>query len=127
MTNIEDSITAADGVPGDHPQDEGSLGASFTRVAQAAKAFTEAELALLKKRGAIVGGATRSIAVLGVIAFIIAFGMIVTLMIGAVLALAPLWGLGYALLAITGAALLAIILCALGIMGQVSRIREGMR
>lgn len=127
MTHIDDNFTATGPVPDAPVHEEASLGDAFTRVGNAARVFAGAEVALLKKRGAIIGGAARWIAIFGVIAFIIAFGMIVTLMIGAVLALAPLWGLGLALLAVTGAALVAILLCALGIRGQVARIREGTR
>lgn len=123
---------AADRAPDPGPatvdrHDEASLGDTFNRLGQAARNFAEAELSLAKKRGAIIAGAARWIAILGVVAFIVAFGIIVTLMVGAVLALAPLWGLGLSLLAVTGAAIVAILLCALGIKGQVSRIREGTR
>ncbi|HEX7857075.1 MAG TPA: phage holin family protein [Sphingobium sp.] len=122
---------AADRGPGPHTvpdgHDEASISETLHRLTGAAKQFAEAELALARKRGSIIAGAVRWIAILGAVAFIIAFGMIVTLMVGAILALAPYWGLGLSLLAVTGGALLAIILCALIIKGQVSRIKEGTR
>ncbi|MFT3966460.1 MAG: phage holin family protein [Sphingobium sp.] len=112
---------------GETSSGEASLGDTVARLGQAARGFAEAELGLARKRAAIIGGAARWIAVLGGIAFIVAFGMIVTLMIGAVLALSPHWGLGLSLLAVTGTALLAIIFCAFGIKAQIARIKEGTR
>jgi uncharacterized protein YacL len=111
----------------DSQSDEDSLTETLVRLSGAAKSFVDAERTLAKKRGAIIGGAAQWIAIFGVVAFIIAFGMIVTLMVGAILALAPLWGLGLSLLAVTGVAFLTIILCALGIKAQIGRIREGLR
>ncbi|HEX7819032.1 MAG TPA: hypothetical protein VF463_00290 [Sphingobium sp.] len=104
--------------------DDLSLGESVKRAVSAVRESIDAELSLVRLRAAIVGSAAKWIAILGVIAFITAFGMIVTLMIGAIMALAPLWGLGLALLAVTGAALLAILLCGWGISVQINRIKR---
>lgn len=103
--------------------DEPSLGESVERLIGSARELADAELTLAKARGGRLATATKWIAIWGVVAFITAFGMIVTLMIGAVLALAPLWGLGIAVLAVTGVALLAIILCLLAIKAQIGRIK----
>lgn len=109
------------------PDEGASISDSVERLIGSAKELAEAEVALAKLRGGIVAGGAKWIAILGVAAFIIAFGMIVTLMIGAVLALAPLWGLGLAVLAVTGAALLVILLCGMGISVQVGRIKGAFR
>jgi len=106
---------------------EPSLGDSFERLVGSARELAEAEIALAKLRGGVVAGAAKWIGILAVAAFVIAFGMIVTLMVGAVMALAPLCGLGLAVLAVTGIALVVILLCALGIKGQVGRIMGAFR
>lgn len=116
MTEYRDNSAVSD--------DEASLGDSVERLIGSAKEFADAEIALAKVRGGILAGAAKWIAIFGVSAFLIAFAMIVTLMIGAVLALAPLWGLGLAVLAVTGAAAVAILLCALGISSQIGRIKR---
>ncbi|MCE7797788.1 phage holin family protein [Sphingobium sufflavum] len=105
-------------------RDDGpSLGETVQRLSHAARESVDAELSLVRLRAALLGTATKWIAVLAVIAVITAFAMIVTLMIGALLALSQLWGLGWALLAVTGVALLAILLCGLGIRAQVARVK----
>lgn len=103
-------------------EDERPLGATIERLVGAGKVWAQAEVDLAKRRGALLAGAAKWIAILGLLAAITAFGMIVTLMIGAVLALAPLWGLGWAVLAVTGIALIVVLLCALGIKVQIGRI-----
>lgn len=123
----QDRIAATEGAGPGIDHEPVSIGDTLAHVVSTAKDFAAAEIALAKQRGAIIASAGQYIAVLGIAAFIIAFGMIVTLMIGAVLALAPLWGLGLALLAVTGGALLVILLCGVGIKVQVSRIKEGVR
>ncbi|CAN5275916.1 hypothetical protein BH10PSE13_BH10PSE13_01940 [soil metagenome] len=105
-------------------EDDASLGDSFERLVGSAKELAEAEVALVKLRGSVVAGAAKWIGLLVAVAFVIAFGMIVTLMIGAVMALAPHWGLGLSVLAVTGIALVLILLCGLAIRGQVGRIKE---
>jgi hypothetical protein len=125
-TDTIDTATEAGAALADGHQEE-SLGSSFTRLSHAAKGFVDAEVTLAKKRGIIIASAVAWIAAFGAIGFVIAFGMIVTLMIGAVMALAPLWGLGLSLLAVTGVALVAILLCGLVIKAQVARILEGTR
>lgn len=106
---------------------ETSLGDTVRRLGVAAQSFAAAEVALVKKRGTIIAGAAGWIAVWGALAFMLAFSMIVTLMVGAILALAPLWGLGLSLLFVTGVALLLLLLCVVGIKAQIGRIREGVR
>ncbi|MET0239417.1 MAG: phage holin family protein [Sphingobium sp.] len=103
-------------------EDHVSVGDSVSRLVSSGKEFVQAELALARTRTTLVAGAAQRIAILGVLAVIVAFGMIVTLMIGAVLALAPVIGLGFSLLAVTGAALVVLAICGLGIKGQVARI-----
>lgn len=121
---IRDNQSATTDTPEDGvPNENFSLGETVQHLVRAARESANAELSLVRLRATIVGSAAKWIAILGVIAFITAFGMIVTLMIGAVLALTPLWGLGFALLAVTGAALFAILLCGWGISTQVGRIK----
>ena len=121
-----EQITSPGG-PSEDMGDHASLGESFSRVGRAAQQSFHAELTLVKARASIIGAAAQSIALFGVIALILLLALIVTLMIGAVMALAPHWGIGWALLAVTGVALLAIIFCGVAIMAQVKRIKEGTR
>jgi uncharacterized membrane protein YqjE len=100
-----------------------SLGDTIQRFVGASKEAVSAELSLVQVRASLIGSTAKWIAILAVIAVITAFGMIMTLMIGAVLALAPLWGLGLAVLMVTGAAFLAILLCAFGIRAQIIRLK----
>lgn len=108
-------------------EDDPPLGASLDRLIGSARELAQAEIALAKTRGSIVAGAARWIALLIGAVVVIAFGMIITLMVGAVMALAPIWGLGLAVLAVTGVALVVIILCGLGIMAQIGRIKGALR
>lgn len=101
-----------------------SIGDAVHRITNAAREAVDAELSLVRLRAAVFGSAAKWIAMFGVIAIITAFATIVTLMVGAVLALAPHWGLGFALLAVTGVALLAVILCGLVIKAQFARMRS---
>ncbi len=126
---VEGSLTldkqpAFGGATQDGTDDHPSLGDSINRVVGAAKETVDAELSLVRVRASHIGTSAKWIAIFAVVAIITAFGMIVTLMIGAVLALAPLWGLGLALLAVTGAALLVVILCGLGVSAQISRLKR---
>lgn len=113
--------------PDDSPDGEPSIVHSVERLFGSAKELAEAEVALVKLRGGVIAGAAKWIGLLGAAAFVIAFGMIVTLMVGAVLALAPIWGLGMAVLAVTGVSLIVILLCGLGISAQVGKIKGSFR
>ncbi len=120
-----DKQSATSGTPHERvPEEHMSLGETLHRVTGAVRETVDAELTLARVRLSLVGSAAKWIAILGIVAFITAFGMVVTLMIGAILALAPLWGLGLAILSVTGAALLAILLCGWGISAQFARIRR---
>jgi uncharacterized membrane protein YqjE len=113
-------------IGGDHddtPGEAPSLGATIQHFGSAAKEAVESHVALVGVRASLVGSAAKWIAVFGALAFVIVFGLIVTMMIGAVLALAPLWGLGWSLLAVGAVALIAIAACGLGIRAQMVRIK----
>ncbi|MET0362739.1 MAG: hypothetical protein ABW048_13415 [Sphingobium sp.] len=112
-----------DGNHDDTPGEAPSLGATIQHFGSAAREAVESHIALVGVRASLVGSAAKWIALFGILAFIIAFGLVVTMMIGAVLALAPLWGLGWSLLAVAVIALAAIAVCGLGIRAQMTRIK----
>jgi hypothetical protein len=104
-----------------------SLSEAMRRLLHSGRELASAEIALGKLRIALLGHAAAWIAALAVLAVIIAFGMIVTLMVGAILALAPHWGLGLAVLAVTGVALLILLACGLGIWSKVRTMTDILR
>jgi hypothetical protein len=108
---------------GDSPHSFGEdIGETMDRLIDTGREFVEAEIGWAKARGFYALAAARNIALLAAIALVIVFGMIVTLMLGTVMALTPVIGIGLALLAVTVAALVAILLCGLGIRVYVRRI-----
>jgi hypothetical protein len=97
---------------------------TFEHLIDAGRELAEAELAWAKARAAYVASAMAWIGGLGALAFALAFALIVTLMVGAVFALAPHIGPGLALLAVCAAAALIILACLLGMRRFAGRIAD---
>ncbi|HTH29678.1 MAG TPA: hypothetical protein VL918_14585 [Sphingobium sp.] len=119
----EQDIAAGPAVSHDRaPTDDRPIGDTFEHLVEASKELAEAELAWVKARAAYVTNAVAWIGGLGALAFALAFAMIVTLMVGAVFALAPHIGPGLALLVTCLAAGAIILACVLGMRRFVGRI-----
>lgn len=71
------------------PQDE-PLRDVVVRLFESGRAYADAEIDRQKLRAALVASGLRTVAILGLVALILLFGTLVTLMLGLVLALAPL-------------------------------------
>lgn len=71
------------------PQDQ-SLKDVVLRVVDTGRAYAEAEFDRQKVRAAYVGAGLRTIALLVTVALILLFGVLVTLMVGLIIALSPL-------------------------------------
>ncbi|CAN5450308.1 hypothetical protein BH10PSE14_BH10PSE14_17690 [soil metagenome] len=69
---------------------EENLAEVFVRLVDTARDYAEAELDRQKFRAIVVASGLRTVGILGVVALILMFGTLVTLMLGLVLALAPL-------------------------------------
>lgn len=104
--------------------DNASMAETVERLFDAGKELAQAEIGWARARGLRVAGALRSIAILAAVALIVAFGIIVTLMLGAILALAPLIGIGLAILVVTGAGLVVIAICGLVIRSRISAMMD---
>jgi hypothetical protein len=108
----------------DAPGEDRPISDTFDHLIDAGRELAEAELAWAKARGAYIASAMAWIGGLGALAFALAFALIVTLMVGAVFALAPHIGPGLALLAVCAAAALIIMGCLLGVRRFARRIAD---
>lgn len=111
------------GGPDAQPEHEESLKESLERLWSAGRDLALAELDWARARAAYLGAAVQRIAIFGAVAFILALALIITLFVGALLALAPLIGIGWAILVVAVTGLLFLAGCALGIQAQVRRIK----
>lgn len=104
------------------PQEPGVVD-SIRHLAEAGKALAAAEADRAKTKARYVLAAGQRIAILGVIVFVMAIALVVTLLVGLMLCLEPLIGIGLALLVTVIVALVVLGLLAMGIMSQVKRIQ----
>lgn len=109
------------------PSDELPIRETIARLVAAGKDLVDAEVAWAKARTTFITAAARTALIYGAVAFFLAFALIVALLVGAVLALAPVIGIGLALLVVTIGALVLIGLCALVIRSQVRRITGALK
>ncbi|AEG48244.1 hypothetical protein Sphch_0549 [Sphingobium chlorophenolicum L-1] len=107
-------------------QDE-SVRGTFTRLYADGRAYAEAEVARQKLRAAIVGAGVRDAAILAVVAAMLVFAAIVAGLVGAVLALAPLLGTGWATGAVFGGTLIVALLLLLIAKGRIDRMKKAVR
>lgn len=107
--------------------DEESVRATFTRLYADGRAYAQAEVERQKLRAGIVGVGVRNAAILGVVALMLLFAAIVALLVGLVIALAPMIGPLWAALTVFGGGLLVAILLLLLAKGQIGHMRKAIR
>ena len=90
-----------------------SLTQDLRLLADEAKTLAQAEFAFQKSRAAFVGGETKTIALLLVVAVVVVFFAVMALVIGTVIALGPLLGPWGAMAAVTLALVAIAAFCAL--------------
>jgi hypothetical protein len=105
-------------------REDPSLAQDMRLLAAHARTFAEAEVAFQKARAAYVGSASRSIAVLGVVAATLVFFAAMAAILGAVIALGPVLGLWGAMAAVTLALLGLAVILALVAAAKVSRMKQ---
>jgi uncharacterized membrane protein len=76
--------------PGADDLPEDNLAGVLTRLVKTGRAYAEAEIDRQKLRAGILASGLRTVAILAVVALILMFGTLVTLMVGLVVALSPL-------------------------------------
>ena len=91
------------------------------------RAYAEAEARRQKVRATYIAACVRDIAIAGVIALVLFAGMLVTLMIGLVWALAPVLGNWGALGVVVGGTLIVILLLGLFARSRVKRITRRLK
>ncbi|MFC3174363.1 phage holin family protein [Novosphingobium bradum] len=108
------------------PDGISALIADIRQLASDAKTLAEAELAFQASRAKVAGTAARTIAICGLLAFVLAFFALGGLTIGLLLALTPLvtaWG---ATAIVVGGLLLAALACILVAAGSWKRTRRAL-
>ncbi|GGC20064.1 hypothetical protein GCM10011371_04700 [Novosphingobium marinum] len=101
---------------------ERSLNEDVRQLAQDARVLAEAELAYQKSRASYAGQEAKGIAILGASALVLLFFATMALVVGLVLALAPIltaWG---STAVVTGALLLLTAICGLSAAGKYKRM-----
>lgn len=104
-------------------REDPSLVQDMRLLAAHVRTFAEAEVAFQKARAAYVGSATRTIAVLGVVAATLVFFAAMAAILGAVIALGPVLGLWGAMAAVTLGLLALALVLALAALAKVSRMK----
>jgi uncharacterized membrane protein YqjE len=98
-----------------------SFAQDLRQLAADGKAFAQAELSFQKSRAAYVGSEIRTIAVLAIVAMVLVFFAVMSLVIGTVIALGPLLGPWGAMGAVTFALLF---LSVLGLLSAKTRLKR---
>ena len=106
-------------LPGmEHEASDRSLRDDLRLLAGDARAFAEAEVAYQKVRAAFIGREAQRIAVLGIVALVLLWFVVLAVVVGAILALTPNFGALVATLIVGGVlavlAIIAILLAAAG-------------
>lgn len=107
--------------------DEESVRATFTRLYADGRAYAQAEAQRQKLRAGIVGAGVRNAAILGIVALMLLFAAIVTLLIGLVIALSATIGPLWATLAVFGGSVLIAVLLLLLAKGQISHMLKAIK
>jgi hypothetical protein len=108
---------------GDDLREDPTLAQDMRLLASHVRTFAEAELAFQKARAAYVGSATRTIAVLGIVAAVLVFFAVMAAVFGTVIALGPVLGLWGAMAAVSLGTLAIAALCALVALVRVKRMK----
>ncbi len=110
--------------PTDHDlHEDPTLAQDMRSIAGQVRTFAEAELAFQKARAAYVGSATRSIALLSLVAAVLAFFAAMAAVLGTVIALGPVLGLWGAMAAVTVVLLAISVISALLALSRAKRMR----
>lgn len=104
-----------------------SVSQVFTRVIEDGRAYARAEADKQKARAGIVMGGVRNAAIFGLVALILVFAAIVTLLVGLVFALAVQVGPFWATLIVVGGALIVAIALLLAAKGSISSMMRKIR
>lgn len=107
----------------DDLREDPSLAQDMRLLAANVRTFAEAEVAFQKARAAYVGSASRTIAVLGVVAATMAFFAVMAAIFGTVIALGPVLGLWGAMAAVALGLLALALVLALVALGKVNRMK----
>lgn len=108
-------------------EEEESLGQSFARLYADGRAYAQAEAERQKLRAGILAGGVRDAAILGVVAITLLFAAIVALLVGFVLALAPIVGALGATGIVFGSTLLIVILLLMLAKSRIGRMKRDLR
>ena len=109
-----------DGQPDGAPDE--SVREVLARLYTDGRAYAQAEVERQKLRAGIAGAGVRNAAILGIVALMLLFAAIVTLLIGLVIALSAMIGPLWATLAVFGGAVLIAVLLLLLAKGQISHM-----
>lgn len=104
-----------------------SVSQVFARVIKDGRAYARAEADKQKARAGIVMGGVRNAAIFGLVALILVFAAIVTLLVGLVFALAVQVGPFWATLIVVGGALIVAIALLLAAKGSISSMMRKIR
>ena len=104
-----------------------SVSQVFARVIEDGRAYARAEADKQKARAGIVAGGIRNAAIFGLVALILVFAAIVTLLVGLVFALAVQVGPLWATLIVVGGALIVAIALLLAAKGSISSMMRKIR
>ena len=103
-----------------------SVRAAFTRLYADGRAYASAELDKQKAKAGIVTTAVRTVAICAVIALILVFAAIVTLLVGLVFALAPIVGAIWSTLIVVGIALVIAVLLLMVAKSAISAMKKAL-
>ena len=107
-------------------QDE-SVRDVFARLYSDGRAYAEAEVERQKLRVGIVGTGVRDALIFAAVGIMFVFAAIVAGLVGAILALSPLVGSGWATGAVFGGALVVSLLLLLIAKGRIDRMKKAMK
>ncbi len=103
-----------------------SVRAAFTRLYADGRAYASAELDKQKAKAGIVTAAVRTVAICAVIALILVFAAIVTLLVGMVFAFAPAVGAVWSTLIVVGIVLVIAVLLLLIAKSAISAMKKAL-
>jgi hypothetical protein len=104
-------------------REDPTLAQDMRTIASQVRRFAEAELAFQKARAAYISSASRTIAVLGIVAIILAVFAVMAAVLGTVIALGPVLGLWGAMAAVTLALLVIAGGCGVTAMARARRMK----
>jgi hypothetical protein len=112
------------------PQPDGhdeSIRDSIARLYADGRAYAEAEVERQKRRAGIAAAGVRDAALLGAAALMLSFGVVVAVLVGLILSLAPALGPLGATGAVLGGTLLAVLILLLLAKARIGRMKRAMK